>query len=209
MGMKPTQGVVREARTQGNPAKLCLNGNHSADSLAELCSVSTVQAGPPHTGMEPLEQDFPDRNSRSSSAVPDSSLEWNSQIDFIEELLLDQLEPPELPEAEPQDEEDGGMSLCICGPVVPALDHAEVPPADLVPPPPAAPSAALAPQQEPAPGSPAPPAAELELLAPQQGSSLELHLRSALDPHLPFPCLTDLVIIVLIAALTSRRQVND
>ncbi|KFO35935.1 hypothetical protein H920_02657 [Fukomys damarensis] len=154
-----------------------LNGNHSADSLAELCSVSTVQAGPAHTVMEPLEQDFPDRNSRSSSsAVPDSSLEWNSQIDFIDELLLDQLEPTELPEAEPQDEEDGGMGLCICGPVVPALDHAEVPPADLVPPPPVAPSAALAPQQEPAPGSPAPPATQLELLDPQQGSSLELHL---------------------------------
>ncbi|XP_010616481.1 myosin-binding protein H-like [Fukomys damarensis] len=103
--------------------------------------------------------------SQSTSSVLDSSLELISLLDSCHELL-DQLEPPEAPEAEPQGKENSG----------PAPVHTEVPPGELMPAPPAAPSAALAPQQEPVPGSPAPPAAELELLvSPQLVSSLELH----------------------------------
>ncbi|XP_021103190.1 uncharacterized protein LOC101711783 isoform X2 [Heterocephalus glaber] len=91
--------------------------------------------------------------------------------------------------------------------LVPAPASDEVPPADLLPTPPAAPSPALAPQREPTPGTSSP-AAELELLvAQQQISSLELYreVYRALDPHPPFPSLTDLLIIVFIATLISQR----
>ena len=90
------------------------------------------------------------------------------------------------------------------------LAHAEDAPTELMPAPPAAPSPAVIPEQELAPGFPCPPAAELDLLvAPQQESPLELYLRAALDPHLPVPSLPDLLIIMFIATLISQSRVND
>ncbi|XP_010616466.1 uncharacterized protein LOC104858055 [Fukomys damarensis] len=167
-------------------------GTQYTESLAELCTVSTVQAGPPHTMMELLEQDFPERKSRSTSSVFDSSPELISQANPQDELVLNQLEPPEPAEAEPH-----------------APAHTDVPPAELVPAPPAAPVAALAPQQEPAPGSPAPPGTQLQLLAPWQVSSLQIYLDPALHPYLQSLSPTDLLILLFIAALISQRQSND
>ncbi|XP_005399809.1 PREDICTED: skin secretory protein xP2-like [Chinchilla lanigera] len=186
-------------------------GNQSTKSLAEVCTESSVQAGPPRTLTEPLEPAFLDSGpspgpsfldssradtstpqallvGRSTSPVRDSALELHSQVDSQAELLL---EPPEPPEAEPPAS-------------APALT--EVPAVELVPAPPAAPSPAQALEPAPAPGSLWSPAAELELLeAPSQGSPLELYLEAALDPNLPFPSLPDLLVIVLIAFLNSQR----
>ncbi|KFO35521.1 hypothetical protein H920_03081 [Fukomys damarensis] len=75
-------------------------GTQSAESLAELCTVSTVKAGPPETVMESKEQDFLERKRRSTSSVFDSSPELISQVDPQDDLLLNQLEPPEPTEAE-------------------------------------------------------------------------------------------------------------
>ncbi|KFO35514.1 ribonuclease E [Fukomys damarensis] len=167
-------------------------GTQSAESLADLGTVSTVQAGPPRTVMESVEQDFPERKSRSASSIPESSPELISQVDPQDDLLLNQLEPPEPTEAE-----------------LHAPAHTDVPPAELVPAPPAAPVAALAPQQEPAPGSPAPPGTQLQLLAPWQVSSLQIYLDPALHPYLQSLSPTDLLILLFIAALISQRQGND
>ncbi|XP_033618615.1 uncharacterized protein LOC104869818 [Fukomys damarensis] len=164
----------------------------SADSLADLGTVSTVQAGPSHTVMESVEQDFPERKSRSASSIPDSSPELISQVDPQDDLLLNQLEPPEPTEAELHD---------------PA--HTDVPPAELVPAPPAAPVASLAPQQEPAPGSPAPPGTQLQLLAPWQVSSLQIYLDPALHLQLPFACLTHLLNIVFIIGNQSIQSLAE
>ncbi|KFO28712.1 hypothetical protein H920_09886 [Fukomys damarensis] len=167
-------------------------GTQSADSLADLGTVSTVQAGPSHTVMESVEQDFPERKSRSASSIPDSSPELISQVDPQDDLLLNQLEPPEPTEAELHD---------------PA--HTDVPPAELVPAPPAAPVASLAPQQEPAPGSPAPPGTQLQLLAPWQVSSLQIYLDPALHLQLPFACLTHLLNIVFIIGNQSIQSLAE
>ncbi|KFO35931.1 Mitogen-activated protein kinase 7 [Fukomys damarensis] len=78
-------------------------GTQSAESLADLGTVSMVQAGPSHTVMESVEQDFPERKSRSASSIPDSSPELISQVDPQDDLLLNQLEPPEPTEAELHD----------------------------------------------------------------------------------------------------------
>ncbi|XP_033618616.1 uncharacterized protein LOC117285841 [Fukomys damarensis] len=71
-------------------------GTQSAESLADLCTVSTVQAGPSHAMMEALEQDFTERKSRCASSIFDSSPELISQVDPQDDLLLNQLEPPEV-----------------------------------------------------------------------------------------------------------------
>ncbi|XP_005385952.1 PREDICTED: amyloid beta A4 precursor protein-binding family B member 1-interacting protein-like isoform X2 [Chinchilla lanigera] len=209
-----------------SPVQVCLDltntsGNHSAESLEEVCTLSMVQADGPHTLMEPLEPAFLGSScpspspslldsssatdisslqalmlARSTSSGLDSALELHSEGDPPAELL-DQLEPPEPPEEE----------LQAAGP---APAYAQVAPAELVPVPPAAPSSARAPQQEPEPASPSPPAADLQLPeAPQQGSALQLYLWATLDPHLPFPCLVDLLCIVSLAILINQSYVND
>ncbi|XP_004860372.1 microtubule-associated protein 6 [Heterocephalus glaber] len=170
-------------------------GNQSTESLAGVCTVSTVQAGIPHTPVETLGQDFQDNKTRCTFSVFDSSVELKSQVHPQDELLQDHLVPPESSDEAPQ---------------VPAPAHDDVPPVELMPTATAAPSPALTPQQEPGPETPSPPAAELQLLvALQQVLSLELYLRPTLDTYQQFPSLTDLVIIVFIVTLIFQRQVND
>ncbi|XP_021116867.1 uncharacterized protein LOC110350019 isoform X5 [Heterocephalus glaber] len=160
-------------------------GNPSTESLAEVCTVSTVRQGFLTLQWRPW-----GRTSRITRAV-----ELKSQVHPQDELLQDHLVPPESSDEEPQ---------------VPAPAHADVPPAEFVPTATAAPSPALTPQQEPGPETPSPPAAELQLLvAPQQVPSLELYLGPTLDPYLQFLSLTDLVTIVFIVTLISQRQAND
>ncbi|KFO35520.1 hypothetical protein H920_03080 [Fukomys damarensis] len=102
--------TVIRSETLG-PAQINLDlnttiGSQSTENLAEVCTVNLMQVELPHTLTEPLEQDFLERKSRSTSSLLDSSLELNSQMCLQDKILLDQMELPEPPEAEPQREED-------------------------------------------------------------------------------------------------------
>ncbi|XP_005378002.1 PREDICTED: predicted GPI-anchored protein 58 isoform X2 [Chinchilla lanigera] len=174
-------------------------GNQAAEGLAEVCTARTEAAGTQCTTTEPLEQAFVDSCpipgthfpdpmradtsspeeamvGRSTSDVPESSLELHCHEDPPAELALQEHSEPT--EAEPE-------------PAGPAPAQAEVPPVEPAPAPPAAPSPALASQREPASGSPCAPAAGPGLLvAPQQGSAPELPPGPAPAPPLPFPSIT-------------------
>ncbi|EHB08755.1 hypothetical protein GW7_06248 [Heterocephalus glaber] len=79
-------------------------GNQSTESLAGVCTVSTVQAGIPHTPVETLGQDFQDNKTRCTFSVFDSSVELKSQVHPQDELLQDHLVPPESSDEAPQGE---------------------------------------------------------------------------------------------------------
>ncbi|XP_010605508.1 uncharacterized protein LOC104850340 [Fukomys damarensis] len=177
-------------------------GNLEAQSLDEVCMVRAAWASMP----SPLTEDFLDSYSIYDSSFPESAescisflwegmlgssvssslnslLELHDQGDSADELLLDPQEHAEPGEAEPQSEEDWAAG--------PALAQLEVAPVECVPAPLLAPSSALTPQPEPAPGAPSPPAAQLGVPTDaRQASVPELQLGQTTAPPLPFPSIT-------------------
>ncbi|KFO24712.1 Olfactory receptor 12D3 [Fukomys damarensis] len=180
-------------------------GNQAAESLAELCTVRTAQAGRLHTLTEPLEQAFLDSCPINGASFPDPT---RACISSLQEGMLGSpaLGKVVLVVVKEITESlyglQGGPTAGILGGAKgsgPLRHHrraaaglapaqAEVSAAEPMPAPPAAPCPAPPPQPEPAPGTPSPPAAQLGLpVPPQRVSAPELPLGPAPAPGLPFP----------------------